>query len=36
VAALVMDAARARNGWRVIRDATVIRRIRRSKTVTAT
>ena len=28
VAALVMDAARARNGWRVIRDATVIHRVR--------
>ena len=36
VAALVMDAARARNGWRVIRDATVIHRIRRTKTVIAT
>jgi hypothetical protein len=36
VAALVIDAARARNGWRVIRDATVIHRIRRSKAVTGT
>ena len=27
VAALVMNAARARNGWRVIREATVIHRI---------
>ena len=29
VATLVLDAARARNGWRVIREATVIHRIRR-------
>ena len=29
VAALVMNAAHARNGWRVIREATVIHRIRR-------
>ena len=29
VAALVLNAARARNGWRVIREATVIHRIRR-------
>jgi hypothetical protein len=29
VAALVLGAARARNGWRVIREATVIHRIRR-------
>ena len=29
VAALVLDAARARNGWRVIREASVIRRTRR-------
>jgi hypothetical protein len=28
VAALVLNAARARNGWRVIREATVIRRVR--------
>jgi hypothetical protein len=28
VAALVLNAARARNGWRVIRKATVIRRVR--------
>src|SRR5260370_30499982 len=28
VAALVMNAARARNGWRIIREATVIHRIR--------
>ena len=28
VAALVLDAARARNGWRVIREATVIHRTR--------
>jgi hypothetical protein len=35
VAALVLDAARARNGWRVLHEATVIRRIRRRvKTVT--
>ena len=35
VAALVLDAARARNGWRVIREATVIHRIRRrAKAVT--
>jgi hypothetical protein len=27
VAALVLNAARARNGWRVIREATVIRRV---------
>ena len=31
VAALVMNAARARNGWRVIREATVIHRIRRRR-----
>ncbi len=30
VAALVLSASRARNGWRVIREATVIRRVRRS------
>jgi hypothetical protein len=36
VAALVMDAARARNGWRVIWEATVIRRARkRAKAVTS-
>jgi hypothetical protein len=29
VAALVLGAVRARNGWRVIREATVIRRTRR-------
>ena len=29
VAALVLEAARARNGWRVIREATVIHRVRR-------
>ena len=29
LAALVLEAARARNGWRVIRDATVIHRARR-------
>ena len=29
VAALVLKAARARNGWRVIREATVIQRVRR-------
>ncbi len=29
VAALVLEASRARNGWRVIRDATVIHRVRR-------
>ena len=29
VASLVLDAARARNGWRVIREATVIHRTRR-------
>ena len=35
VAALVMNAARARNGWRIIREATVIHRIRRRvRTVT--
>ena len=34
VAALVLEAARARNGWRVIREATVIHRVRRrAKTV---
>jgi hypothetical protein len=34
VAALVLEAARARNGWRVIREATVIRRTqRRNKAV---
>lgn len=32
VAALVLSAARARNGWRVIREATVIRRTRTSAT----
>ena len=36
VAALVLSAARARNGWRVIREATVIHRIRRRpKTVSS-
>jgi len=34
VAALVLDAARARNGWRVIREATIIHRIRKRVTVT--
>ena len=35
VAALVLEAARARNGWRVIREATVIHRVRgRIKVVT--
>jgi hypothetical protein len=35
VAALVLEAARARNGWLVIREATVIRRVRRrAKVVT--
>ena len=34
VAALVLHAARARNGWRVIREATVIHRIRKRVTVT--
>jgi hypothetical protein len=35
VAALVLEAARARNGWRVIREATVIHRVRRrAKAVT--
>lgn len=29
VAALVLEAARSRNGWRVLREATVIHRIRR-------
>ena len=29
VAALALSAARARNGWRVIREATVIQRTRR-------
>jgi hypothetical protein len=33
VAALVIEAARARNGWRVIREATVIHRIRKRTTV---
>jgi hypothetical protein len=36
VAALVMNAARARNGWRVIREATVIHRIRRRRVRTVT
>jgi hypothetical protein len=34
VAALVLDAARARYGWRVIREATIIHRIRKRVTVT--
>jgi len=34
VAALVGDASRARNGWRVIREASVIPRIRKRVTVT--
>jgi hypothetical protein len=34
VAALVLHAARARNGWRVIREATVNRRIRKRATPT--
>ena len=29
IAALVLEAARSRNGWRVIREATVIHRIRK-------
>jgi hypothetical protein len=33
VAVLVLQAARARNGWRVIREATVIQRIRKRITV---
>ena len=35
VAALVLEAARARNGWRVIREATVIHRVRRRAEVVA-
>jgi len=31
--ALVLKAAHARNGWRVIREATVIRRIRKDANV---
>jgi hypothetical protein len=33
LAALVLNAAHARNGWRVIREATVIRRIRKHANV---
>jgi hypothetical protein len=37
VAALVLEAARARNGWRVIREATVIHRVpRRAKSLCVT
>ena len=35
LAALVLTAARARNGWRVIREATVIHPIRRRSRTTA-